>query len=167
MAIWFISNTNDMVTFSRWAFWPEFLLIKSGFYLAYVTSRKISIHGIFLGFAKDSERPAEQECDRHPSSAREENILREEGIRNMWLLTKHPAIWRPSVPSWGFSGFVLEDATEVWIWEAFLDVVSFHPSSLGSTMPKLYQRDGFFSLFLDLSMSPDKLTGFSTRKHFL
>lgn len=83
MAIWLISKTNDMVLFSHWAFWPEFMLIKSGFYLAYLTSRKISISSIFLDFAKDSERPAEQECDRHPSSPREENILREEGIRNM------------------------------------------------------------------------------------
>lgn len=57
----------------------------------------------------------------------------------------------------GLSDFVLEGDTEGWISEEFWMLFPHHPPSLGSSRPKLYQRDDVVHSCVELSMSLDKL----------
>ena len=160
MAFWFISKTNNILTFSSWAFWPwiDAYYVWIRFYLAHLTSRKINISSIFWILSRILKGQPNRNMTYIQAHPREQNVLcKGEGIRRGLLLTKHQGIWLPSIHSWGFSGFVLEYDTQGWIWEEW-NVLLLHPLLWGSTMPKLHQRDEVFTPFLELSMSLDKLT---------
>lgn len=167
MATWLLSKTEN-ITFSSGAFWPvNAYPVWIGFCWAHLTSRKTSVAS--FRFCQEFLKASWTRM-WHTSELTPENrtsSVKNACLRNMLLLTKPRGIWLLSVPSRGFSVFVLEDDNWSLDLAGILDVAPLCPSSLGSTMPKLYQRDKVLTPFLELSMSLDKLTALSTNDHFL